>query len=147
MPVPGGSFTIERRVEVGFPTGVASDDSLASERTLRAEGHEEGWNQIIDKHLVEWGRNPSRFDPDEIVPPSPFIVAAACRVAMRLREAGWAAPLRVVPDGDGGIAFERRAGECFESLELAAQGQIELITFHKSKVIRRDRLPDVSEWA
>ena len=66
---------------------------------------------------------------------------------MRLRDAGWAAPLRVVPDGDGGIAFEHRAGECFESLELTADGQVELIRFLKSKVMQRQQLPNVSEWA
>ena len=146
MPQSSASQTLLGDFPAFVPTGATCDDALASPPKPR-EKDRAGWQRIIDIHLIEWGRNPALFDPDEIVPPSAFIIDAACRVAMRLRDLGAACPLRVVPDGDGGIAFERRGDESFESLEITSDGRVELITFHKSKVVRRQQLPDVSEWA
>ena len=145
MPQISASQTLLRDVPAFVPTGAASDDALASEPKPRAEDRI-GWQRIIDNHLVEWGRHPSRFDSDEIIPPSRAIIHAACHVAMRLRDAELSAPLRVVPDGDGGIAFEHDAGEWFQTLHLQADGSVELLVFRDCRIARRERLPDQSAW-
>lgn len=145
MPQSSVSQTLLGDFPAFVPTGATCDDALASEPRPR-EKDRAGWQRIIDKHLIEWGRNPALFDPEEIVPPSPFIIDAASKIAIRLRDVGWAAPLRVVPDGDGGIAFENRAGEILQTLNVQPDGSVELITFHNCRLVRREPLPDVSAW-
>ena len=66
-----------------------------------------GWDSMIDDCLLEWARDPTKLEDDDVVAPSARVIHRACRVALDLRDAGWAAPLRVVPDGEGGICFER----------------------------------------
>ena len=60
---------------------------------------------------------------------------------MELRDAGCAAPFCVVPDGEGGIAFERRSGDFFHSLEILADGWIELSTFKNCRLQSKLRIP------
>lgn len=146
MKDAGGSNAIERGVDLEIRTTVTPDDALGNERLRSPEEWKDGWDRIIDQHLVEWGRDPSGFDSDEIVPPSREIIHAACHVAMRLRDENWAAPLRVVPDGDGGIAFEHEDGASFQTLHLQADGSVELLTFRDCKIVGREGLPDQTAW-
>ena len=79
---------------------------------------------MIDDYLIEWG-------------PSEAIIRLAGQIAMVLRDNGAAAPLRVVPDGEGGISFERRSGDWFESLDILEGGSIELTTFKDCRLHSR----------
>ena len=65
---------------------------------------------------------------------------AACRFAEAVRDLGWPPPLRVVPTGDGGISFERREGSVSQSIEIAPDGSIEMITIVASRLVHRQRL-------
>jgi len=109
-------------------TEAATDQSLAS-AARDEEAKFEGWQRIIDDYLIEWGRDPGQLADEDLSPPSKHIIGYASRVAIELRKAGWPPPLRVVPDGEGGIAFERRSGDFFQSLEIRADETIELSTF------------------
>lgn len=106
-------------------TNAASDAELTSavcpERRL--------WDHVIDNQLVEWGQDPEALADDGLIPPSEEIVRQACRLAMQLRDEGVPGPLRVVPDGEGGICFERRAEPYFQTLSIRQDGTIEMLTF------------------
>ena len=119
-------------------TRAARDDELASP-TL-GEKSQQGWRNVIDQHLIEWGRDTGMLQDDDFVPPSSEIVSLACQVAMACRDEGWSPPTRVVPDGEGGISFERDAGACFESLNVLRDGTVELLVFRDCKLIRRNLL-------
>lgn len=125
-------------------TDAAGDDTLAS---TQFEREREGWQRIIYDYLVEWGRNPSQLEDEGIVAPSVEIIGRASEVAMELRDAltPCPAPLRVVADGEGGIAFEFRLGTLFASLNIGADGLVELVTFDncrlKSRVSLRGGFP------
>ena len=127
------------RIAQAEPTTAAADEGLAS-RTPNRE-YRFGWETIIDQYLVEWGRDPSVLMDEDFVPPSIAIIHKACQVARGLRDDGAPPPLRVVPDGEGGISFERRAGSCFQSLNILEDGSIEILTFEDSKLVCRYSFP------
>lgn len=125
------SEPIQQTVSTGIENGTLASDSR------EADAHREGWQRIIDEFLVEWGRDPAILDDDSIVSPSSAIINYACQWAMHLRDVGAPPPIRAVPDGDGGIAFERRNGDCFESLEIREDRGVELITFRNCRIVSR----------
>lgn len=99
-----------------------------------------GWQQIIDGDLAEWSKNPEQFEDDGYKAPSLETIALAARIASACRDAGWPAPSRVVPDGEGGIAFNRHDGSLFEITEIRANGEVEQLVFRDSKLIQRRRI-------
>ena len=109
------------------PTKAAPDEELAS-RMQNKDAHG-AWNWIIDVFLVEWGKNPESVADDGIVPPSREVIGKACELASRPRDALVPPPLRVVPDGEGGVAFECRTPSCFQSLYVRHDNTVELLTF------------------
>jgi hypothetical protein len=125
-------------------TSAVSDDALASPARKRREDRS-GW-EPIDEKLRAWGRDPDQFDAGEIVPPSRPIIYAARRVADKLCELGSPAPLRVVPDGDGGIAFEFRHRDDSETVHIHYDNSVEWIQFHKCQIFYRQQLRPVSTW-
>lgn len=134
MSVFEASGTLSRELIDAVTTAGASEQSLAS-----SEANREGWQRLIDDYLIEWGRDPSQLADEDLIPPSEDMIRYASRIAIALRNAGWPPPLRVVPDGEGGITFERRTGDVFESLEILANETIELSTFkdcrHQSTLV------------
>lgn len=98
-------------------TTSAGTETLATD-AREAEMNRAGWQRMIDEQLVEWGRNPNQFDEEDFVAPDAEVLDRACRIAMHLRDNGWPAFLRVLPDGEGGIVFEHRAAQHFVSLEI-----------------------------
>lgn len=112
----------------------APDQLLASPPTQIAAWRAR-WDELVDSYLIEWGRDPSRFDGEEIVPPTEASIGRACEVAGLCRDGAWPPPLRVVPDGEGGVVFERRVGDIFESLEILADGRVELNTFKDCRLL------------
>jgi hypothetical protein len=116
-------------------------DTDASDKDASAHSvaNYEQWDQIIDAYLVEWGRDPSSLDDGEIIPPSVDTINKACQLAIHYRDNGAPPPLRVVPDADGGIAFERSDGSVFQSLYVLEDGEFELLTFRDCKLIDRQR--------
>ena len=127
------------RVPAVVSTGAASDETLAN-NALECPANREGWERVIDDCLVKWGQDPSLLEDEDIVPPSLEIVRKACELAMEWRDQGHSPPLRVVPDTDGGISFERRDGDWFQSLNILEDGRVELATFHDCRLYSRQEL-------
>ena len=124
--------TLLRRVERHVETSAASNRSLVS-------GARGGWESAIDS-LLAWWEDPARAgDEDGFVGPSREIIQVALQLASVCRANFLSPPLRVVPDGEGGIAFERRAGHEFESLRVAADGRVELLVFENSRLVHREQ--------
>lgn len=105
-----------------------------------AQRNREAWDGFIDADLVEWGRDPQALEDEDFDPPNTEVVKLACKVAMSLRDEGIVPPTRVVPDGEGGVSFERVDGKLSESLNIYADGTIELLTFDDCRLRTRDRL-------
>ncbi|MBN1345416.1 MAG: hypothetical protein JXQ73_22170 [Phycisphaerae bacterium] len=119
-------------------SGAADETSLAEIKNV--EAYRDEWQQLIDTKLVEWGRNPRQLEEDDLVAPSVDSVEVACQVAMYFRDDGAPSPDWVVPNGDGGIVFERSLGTLTKTLEVLQDGSIESIDYRDSKIIRRERI-------
>jgi hypothetical protein len=116
-------------------TGAAAD-SLASEVLLREESKSR-WQDVIDKKLIEWGRNPQQVAEDDLIPPTARATNAAVGIAVKMRDQGFLPPLRVVPDGDGGIVLERWEGAASESIEICHDGSAEFVQCRNHRVVQR----------
>jgi len=95
-----------------------------------------GWNRVIDQ-LLDWFRNPQELADEGFLPPNKALIAKACDMAVDFRDEELAFPLRVIPDGDGGISLERRAGLCFETINFYDDGSVELLLFEDCKLVCR----------
>ena len=93
----------------------------------------DAWN-TIDGKLIEWGRDPSQLEDEDIIPPSSDAIASASKFACEFRDQGKPAPLRVVPNGDGGIVFRWEYGETSISVEIEADESKELRCFHNCRL-------------
>lgn len=118
------------------PTAAATDETLATYDDAARE-RREAWRRVIDHKLIEWGRDPSQLEDDDLIPPTRTAIRAACEAASQLRADGRAAPNRVVPDGDGGIVFERWCGPLSESIEFLRDGEMELVVCLNHTVVSR----------
>lgn len=130
--------TISKKILSPIPTGVAASPILTTAGEDRSKNRA-AWQAVLDYTLVEWGCNPSRFAEDGLTPPTAYAIGVACQVAQHLRDHDKDAPLRVVPNGDGGIVFERRQGEIFETLEIQDDGSAEYTVFINSRLSTRTR--------
>ena len=97
----------------------------------------EGWEEVIDKKFVEWGRNPSQLDDEDLIPPSHDVILLASDLAMWARDHELAHPDRVVPNGDGGIVFERWHDSVSETIEIYNDGTIEFAVYKDSRLLTR----------
>jgi hypothetical protein len=98
------------------------------------------WQEVLDHWLHEWAQNPSRLEDEGIVAPSAQIIQLASQVAEDLRDAGLPGPHRVAATGDGGIVFVRQVGPLSSTLEVDADGSIELAIFRDTRLVSRQRL-------
>lgn len=119
-------------------------DELTSDAIHRAgAANRDRWEDFIDSPLVVWGKDPSCLQDDEegIIAPTREAVNRACVLAIKMRDQDAPPPTRVVPDGEGGISFERRLGDVFQSMDVSGDGSVELVTFHDCRLVSRIRLP------
>jgi len=116
-------------------------EGFAVNQALYISEHEENrlvWQHIIDRQLIEWVVNPGQFEDDELEPPSREIVALASRFLLLMRDQRMPPPHRVVPDGEGGIVFERKEPPVFEVFEISRDGSIEYSLFVNSQLKTRE---------
>lgn len=99
----------------------------------------QAWNVVLSK-LLEWREDPDVLSDEDIVPPSRGILETAYHLALRMRDCRAPGPLRVVPDGEGGVVFERREGDVFETMNVEANGRIEMLTYYASQLTSRNLL-------
>jgi hypothetical protein len=139
MTVLDARDTLSGAIGLVVESSAAGDDELAGSERHRESSRRE-WERIINEYLVEWGRDPSQLEDEGVTPPSLEIITLASKIAMELRDRCCPPPLRVVPDGEGGIAFEQRSGDFFLSLNLLHDRSIELETFKNCQLQSRERL-------
>lgn len=132
---------VEPSTSMSLPLAKAietSADSLARQMAPGCDNKErERWESLVDRTLIEWGRDPAILEDDGIIPPTIGTVKNACDIARVLCRLGLPAPTRIVPTGDGGIAFQADADHDFVSIEIAADGTVEYLRFSGSKLVER----------
>ena len=129
--------TLSESIKSPIETRAVDDSVLSSGEVYQ---NRLGWDNIIDVQLIEWGKDPSWLEDDGLEPPSRQIIGLACCVAQAMRDEGAPPPLRVVPDGDGGIAFEWKDGTASCAVEIEEDGSVEMITFENSRLVSRQRI-------
>ena len=120
-------------------TATAQGDALASDVVHR--GGREGWQEVIDQKLVDWGRNPDQLAEDNLIPPTRTAVTTAVRIALQMRDKDLPPPIRIVPDGDGGIVLERWCDDLSEAIEIERSGSAEYVQSHAHRVVHRAPWP------
>jgi hypothetical protein len=103
------------------------------------------WDKWIARTLVKWFQNPSVLADVDITPPSREVIIRATACAIGMVQLGFPSPDRVVPNGDGGIVFERRRGGRSESIEIESDGCIYYSAFDGSTLIKRQLLMRAEE--
>jgi len=86
------------------------------------------------------GSVPAMLEDEDFIVPSSNSIRLGCKVARRLKEEGAQAPLRVVPDGEGGISFEWRQKNVYFELRVQSDGTGEWLEFKGGKLVGRGAL-------
>lgn len=102
-----------------------------------------GWQKVIDSHLRNWWHGIPGLEDEGLVSPTPNVIRAAINIARSLLEQALDPPSRVLPNGEGGIIFERydRRGQdqIYETIEIFENLEIELSLYRNSRLISRER--------
>jgi hypothetical protein len=117
------------------PWGLFDHEKRLRERQARVKA----WDKLTKK-LIDWSRDPSRLEDDGIEAPSQSVLSRAYDVALALRLHDFLPFDRVVPTGDGGIAFASETDDELVSLEIDADGTMELFHFRGPELAFRTRL-------
>ena len=101
------------------------------------------WQRLIDEKLIEWGRHPERFeDEDGYKAPGADILAQATKLVAYCRDHGVLPPLRMAPDGEGGIIFDWKNHDT--PLHVVAHihpdGAMEMLEFLDCNLVARKRI-------
>ena len=116
------------------PTEPAGLNAMADERNA--------WQRLIDEKLIEWGRHPEQFeDEDGYEAPRADNLVRATEFIAFCRDQGVSPPLRMAPDGAGGIVFEWRNNPLYHvMMEIHADGGMELLVFDDGKLVTRKQV-------
>jgi hypothetical protein len=114
------------------PTGDTGREAPPAALTSRDD-----WQELIDYKLIEWGRDPDQLAEHELIPPTTRAVQRAIQIAKELQARKALPPMRVVPDGDGGIVMERWCGPWSVSIEIDHHGVTELVVVRDCHVVDR----------
>ena len=120
--------------------GSGATGPRSSDPTHQAEQERKRWQAVIDDSLDKWSRDPSQLEDDGIIAPTVKTVELASQLARELTDAGVPGPQRVAATGDGGIIFVRQTGSFLSTLEIDAEGSIELVVFRDSRLVSRQQL-------
>ena len=107
----------------------------------------EGWQEIIDRKLIDWGSDPSPLEDEGVEPPTRETLRRAIRLAETLRDEGLPHPNGVVPDPNGGIVFERRERHTSEEFYLGEDGSVEYRRFEGTRLVERRALCEASDYS
>ncbi len=75
---------------------------------------------------------------DDLIPPTPQGLRTARAVATVYLTAGVAPPTHVVPNGDGGVTFERRDGTTVDRIEALFNGDAEWTRFEGGTLVHHN---------
>ena len=115
------------------PETCGADEGVLADPRTEAKG---AWQDVVDQKLIEWGRQPGREDDDGLVFPSALAVRKSCHLVDTLQNE-CPPPLRVVPDGDGGISFEWCQGSVFVSVDVWENGGTQMLCFRDGRLAER----------
>jgi len=110
------------------------------DNALMPDVSQRAWEAFIDRTLIEWGREPSQLEDEAIESPKPETIRRAIHVAQNLKNQGLLAPDSIVPDPNGGIVFERRAGDTSEALHFWDDGSVEYFCFKGPRLLDRKNI-------
>jgi hypothetical protein len=130
--------TVQERVQFLLQPIMADRLSAGNERL--SDKHREAWRAVIDERLKAWQQSPEELDEDGLEPPSAEIFPLVEEVALVLKEQGVDPPLRIVPNGEGGVMFEWRHPPFFWSLDVEKDGSMALSVFRNSRLVSRHQL-------
>ena len=97
------------------------------------------WDLTIDE-LKRWLSDPATVEVEDAIPPSRVVILEAIKLAEGWKKEKLLSPFRVVPDLEGGIVFERRCKEIYETITLNAYNELEIDKYENSKLTRRRKL-------
>jgi hypothetical protein len=107
---------------------------------VSGQSNRASWQRIIDEKLIEWGAHPDFFADANIESPGPEVVSLAIQIAKDYRDTNQAPPQQVVPDGDGGIVFNRRSGSVSEKIHIGDDLTVEYVQMVGAKLVERNRI-------
>ena len=116
-----------------------SREDFVSARPAPDSKNRERWEQAIDL-LIEWARHPAALADEDTIPPSQSVLELAIYVARQLRDSPLPPPTRVALDGDGGVVFERNAGDTHEAIAIYDDLSAEVLTFVRGRLRHRHSL-------
>lgn len=127
-------------ISLPWPNAVPGDVDMGSTVARpygRADEAREKWQNLIDRKLIEWGRDPSQLDDEGVESPTPEIIQRAILLAEALRDSDDPPPDTVVPDPNGGIVFERQKNGLSEVYHVWDDGTIEWRCFQGTRLVER----------
>lgn len=103
----------------------------------------ERWTDVIDRKLIEWGKwrasedTQNEFRQEDFVGPTGEAIAKAYKFVKYMRGQGWPLPTGIIPDGEGGIAFENKQDTVYQRIEIDDCGIVHLATFRDCRLLER----------
>ena len=119
------------RIESKATMGTSSIQSLDPSES-------QSWIRVIHA-LDSWLFNPPDVEEGGSVP-SPTAIQLGIDLALKMQHMHVPPPLRVVPNGEGGVAFERRADGRFHVVEIFEDGTAETTLFEDCKLVNRAQI-------
>ncbi|HET6883904.1 MAG TPA: hypothetical protein VFI31_27365 [Pirellulales bacterium] len=117
------------------PSGVHA----GANESAKKDGERSEW-QRIEALLSKWSQKQPLRDEDGVEWPSPALVEVALNLARSLEGQALHPPSRVVPNGEGGVVFEFQREHQLQTMEVDADGSIELCRFEDSQLVDRSRI-------
>ncbi len=102
--------------------------------------HQRAWETCISI-LDNWARDRDQLREDGLDPPSKEVLDKALIIARAMRDYDSPHPTRIVPDGDGGISFERTTDDLLITYGIAEDGSEEVNVFSQCHLVFQSRRP------
>lgn len=115
----------------GIPRLQEPDKGGADQRTRQPRNSSDTWAPSVDQ-LVARAQDPALLVDDDLIAPSTATISAQRRSVGPCAIKGTPAPTRIMPTGDGGIAFQYDGHPDFISLEVKPEGPVELLVLTKA---------------
>jgi len=118
------------------PDAAMQQLSFVSQRDQAARS---AWQKFIDYCLVDWGARGVPDLDEDLRPPTPAAIQFAIEIAKKMLSEGALPPSRIIPNGEGGLIFERYIyPNEYIALEIFEDLQIKLRRYRDSKLIHTE---------